>query len=240
MKKTKKGNTFLIFFGMFFTVCMVGLAAYVTVFLNTSQTEQPPVSSGTMISAAPEEASPSPALSTETVRTETALPAHSFVFLGDSRTVGMRNALAELGIEDDCTFLAKDGEGYYWLQNTALSELIAILDQRPDTVVITNLGVNDLTERSSYAALYRSLMERYPDTSFYILSVNPVSEDCSMVSNTQIEEFNEGMAAEFPDLYLDCYHYLMTDGYETVDGLHYTWKTYAKIHDYAVKEAAER
>ncbi|MDO5422630.1 MAG: SGNH/GDSL hydrolase family protein [Eubacteriales bacterium] len=235
MKNPKKGNTFLVFFGIFFAVCMVGLAAYVTVFLNTDQTILAPESTDVLISA-PEETAAAETLS----QTDTFLASHSLLFLGDSRTAGMRNALAELGVSDPCSYLAKDGEGCYWLRNTALPELTARLDQEPDTIVITNLGVNDLTECASYLSLYHDLLERYPTTPFYIMSVNPASDDCSMVANADIESFNQTMQDEFPDLYFDCYHYLMDNGYETVDGLHYTQETYAKIYDYAIKEAAGR
>ena len=163
----------------------------------------------------------------------------SILWVGDSRTAGMRNALATLGITDSCTFIAKDGEGFRWFKESALPELNAALSQNPDTIVVSNMGVNDLADLDAYISLYYELFDQYPDTRFYILSVNPADEDCTMVSNRDIETFNAGMYAEFPSRYLDCYNYLKQTGYETVDGLHYTEETYQKIHDFATSKVSD-
>lgn len=163
----------------------------------------------------------------------------SILWVGDSRTAGMRNALATLGITDSCTFIAKDGEGFRWFKESALPELNAALSHNPDTIVVSNMGVNDLADLDAYISLYYELFDQYPDTRFYILSVNPADEDCTMVSNRDIETFNAGMYAEFPSRYLDCYNYLKQTGYETVDGLHYTEETYQKIHDFATSKVSD-
>ena len=39
---------------------------------------------------------------------------------------------------------------------------------------------------------------------------------------------------EFGSRYIDSASYLKTEGFETVDGLHFSTNTYLEIHDYVV------
>ena len=57
---------------------------------------------------------------------------------------------------DTCRFIAKEGEGYEWLKNEGTSELAAALSETPDTTVILNLGVNDITEADAYISIINS------------------------------------------------------------------------------------
>lgn len=231
MKKHKKGNTFLVFAGIFFCVCLVGLAAFLTVFLSPESFEQEAPVPGT--ASYGESASLEEATAGADFGSPLTDVAHQILFVGDSRTAGMRGAVQNRG-GDSCSYIAKDGEGYYWLRDTAMGELTSFLDGSPDAVVVLNLGVNDLAEISAYISMYQDLFSRYPQASFSVMSVNPVDEGCS-VSNAEIEAFNQQMASAFPDNYLDCYQYLMTNGYETVDTLHYTEDTYIAIHNFAAE-----
>ena len=54
-----------------------------------------------------------------------------------------------------------------------------------------------------------------------------------------VEAFNSDIKDAFPDQYLDCYSYLIENGFQTVDGLHYTEETYQIIHDFAVRQSAQ-
>lgn len=157
---------------------------------------------------------------------------HSFIFVGDSRTAGMATAVKAHEPSDTCRFIAKEGEGYEWLKNEGTSELAAALSETPDTTVILNLGVNDITEADAYISYYKQLFASYPDTDFHLMSVNPVSDDCPTVTNAAIDAFNQKIKAAFPDEYLDVYNYLLTGDFSTVDGLHYTDSTYLSIHYY--------
>lgn len=157
---------------------------------------------------------------------------HSFIFVGDSRTVGMEYAVKANQSADPCRFIAKEGEGYDWFKNTGSLSLAAALEERPDAKVILNLGVNDLTSIDAYISYYKQLFTDYPDARFYVMSVNPVTDECQVVSNQVIDEFNQKMKAAFPDQYLDVYNYLLTGDFSTVDGLHYTDSTYLSIHYY--------
>lgn len=159
---------------------------------------------------------------------------HQFIFVGDSRTVGMNDAILASDTADSCTFIGKVGEGYYWLVHDGIEQLEDTLAETPDATVILNLGVNDLKSINSYLSYYPELFADYPKASFYIMSVNPVSDDYEGILNKEIEAFNSQIHDAFPGQYLDCFNYLMSEGFETVDGLHYTYETYCSIHDYTV------
>lgn len=163
---------------------------------------------------------------------------HSFIFVGDSRTVGMEAAVKAHEPSDTCRFIAKEGEGYEWLKSEGTSELAAALSETPEATVILNLGVNDITEADAYISYYKQLFAAYPDTDFHLMSVNPVSDDCATVTNAAIDAFNQKIKAAFPDKYLDVYSYLLTGDFSTVDGLHYTDSTYLSIHYYVVNRLA--
>lgn len=169
---------------------------------------------------------------------ETEDEAHHLIFVGDSRTVGMEEAVHGKNPSDGCTFIGKVGEGYYWLCHDGIEQLDTALLEEPDAAVIFNLGVNDLEEIDRYLEYYPQIFADYPEASFYIMSVNPVGEKCEGASNEEIEAFNKELAAHFDSQYLDCYRYLKSEGFETVDELHYTNDTYRQIHHYAVMTLA--
>lgn len=160
---------------------------------------------------------------------------HQLLFVGDSRTVGMQKAVLEAIPEDPCTCIAMEGEGYRWFYNEGIGQLEESLSEDPRQVVVLNLGVNDLEEITNYISIYRALFEAFPQTSFHIMSVNPVDEEqFDGVTNEEIEAFNMQIQEAFSSQYLDCFSYLQKEGYETVDGLHYSEETYLRIHHFAV------
>lgn len=160
---------------------------------------------------------------------------HSILFVGDSRTLGMGEA-----VNDSCTYLGAEGEGYEWFTSEGSTLLAQALETNPTQKVVFNLGVNDPQNISLYIDSYRSLMSQYPDTPFYMMSVNPLdgSKGEFNTTNEMAEIFNATLESAFPDIYLDCYSYLTQNGFETVDGLHYTEDTYRTIHNYVVDRIA--
>lgn len=159
---------------------------------------------------------------------------HHLIFVGDSRTVGMEEAVHAKDASDSCTFIGKVGEGFYWLSHSGIEQLDAVLAEEPEASVIFNLGVNDLKEINNYLDYYPQIFSDYPQASFYIMSVNPVGDSFKEISNEEIQAFNEKLQEAFPGQYLNCYNYLISENFETVDGLHYNYETYRKIHHYAV------
>ena len=165
----------------------------------------------------------------------TAVPAHSIIFVGDSRTVSMGNA-----VQDSCTYIGKDGEGYRWFSSDGIIELTSTLENDPAQTVVYNLGVNDPENASLYVDLYQSIARQYTDTPFYYLSVNPLSDDADCnTTNDMIQEFNQTLKNAFPEYYLDCYNYLTDQGFTTVDGLHYDDSTSNMIHNYVVNQISK-
>ncbi len=166
---------------------------------------------------------------------------HRIIFVGDSRTVGMGGAEAKLG--DSCIYIGEVGEGINWFHASGRRQMEDAIHAYPDAPVVMNLGVNDLSLNdascaSQYIALYQSFASAYPDTRFWIMSINPVTQDCANVTNTEITQFNDALRGAFPDQFLDTFKLLKKEGFETPDGIHYTNATYTVIHDYVVKELA--
>lgn len=155
-------------------------------------------------------------------------PDTSYVFIGDSRFVGMDRAV---GSTDEHYWIAEVGAGHDWLINEALPQLDSIADSNPDvdlTVVIC-LGVNDVYNIYKYIETYKELESTYR---LCVVSVNPVSAVSEYVNNDDIDRFNERLQDVEWDIYIDSNNYLMSTGYSTIDGVHYTFDTYRKIYDY--------
>lgn len=165
------------------------------------------------------------------------LPEHHLIFVGDSRTVGMGEAEGKLG--DTCTYIGEVGEGYYWFSDSGLPRMENAIAQYPDSPVILNLGVNDPDQIDRYLELYATFADRYPTTSFYFMSVNPVTEDSVHINNEEIAAFNTQLKAAFPEQYLDSYTYLHIQEFTSPDGVHYSKDTYRMIHDFAVNQVGK-
>lgn len=165
------------------------------------------------------------------------------IFVGDSRTVGMKSATGS-----DDVYIAKVGEGYSWLRNTAEAALKNQLTMYPDARVVINLGVNDLGNVDNYITRYKTLITSYPQATFYFLSVNPVEKklasskgyNVTYVNNTKIQEFNKKIKSAFGATYIDSYSHLVDNGYivsqgkATADGIHYTTTVSKVIYNYVL------
>lgn len=183
-------------------------------------------------------------------QTLTYIPNYPIAFVGDSRTVGMKQALTYYGHDlSNCTFTAEIGKGYSWFirqdQLTTLSP----------SIVILNLGVNDLGNQYRYQAAYEEYATTcWSECPIYIVSVNPCSYPCTSVSNQRISAFNSSMeqwieefnkknasasAEAIPIRYIDTYHFLLTEGFASSDGLHYSSGTYERIYQYILDQIQE-
>ena len=157
------------------------------------------------------------------------LPGTPYVFVGDSRTVQMKNAVGS----SDKAYIAKVGEGYSWFQSTALSEIPHYAGQ--GTTMIINFGVNDLANAKKYIRLVNNNIDDWTNAGItvYYAAVTPVGAGAS-VSNAQIESFNAKLQAELdPRIkWIDGYTYLNQTGFSTPDGLHYSADTYRSLYSY--------
>lgn len=113
------------------------------------------------------------------------------IFVGDSRTVQMRNYL-----RTNDTYICLGSMGYNWFVSTALSEVNAV--KRPGDIIVMNFGVNDLYQINNYIAEMNYLIENdWADCTVYYMSVNPVNDAKTAtyggVTNAGVESFNQSL-----------------------------------------------
>lgn len=157
------------------------------------------------------------------------------IFIGDSRTVGMNKACGISNNENEFV-VARVGQGYNYLVNEALPEVESIRQQNElidEWIYVINLGVNDLGNVDKYKEKYEEIAKD-SSVKVYIESVNPV-KNYPTVSNEQIENINNTFKHINNTSYIDVYNYLLENGFETADGLHYKPSTseiiYKKIKE---------
>ena len=154
-------------------------------------------------------------------------PETGYIFVGDSRFVNM-NDVCGISKRDNLFMVAKVGEGYSWFNDTALQQIKRITSSSlfDKWKLIICLGINDLGNIGKYVEKYESLKDDYDIT---LVSVNPVNNYGSL-TNEQIEKFNS-VLTELPFPYIDTYRLLLSTGYATTDGLHYSGDTTRKIYN---------
>ena len=84
------------------------------------------------------------------------------IFLGDSRTVGMKETVYKSIDKENEFFIAESGQGYSWLKSTGLPKLKSTVSSHSDIsdwTIVTNLGVNDLDDADKYVSTYKKLMD---------------------------------------------------------------------------------
>lgn len=174
---------------------------------------------------------------------------HQIIWVGDSRTLGMGNALHKAGrYDDEDVFAGAVGEGVRWFREQGMGEMSDAIAKNPLLPVVLNFGVNDPQLIDEYIVAYQDVIDAHPDTAFYILSVNPIDEEFLIedgqvhetvfddINSLNIARMNVRLKKEFGSRYIDSASFLKTDGFETVDGLHFSTQTYLKIHDFVVNQ----
>lgn len=153
-----------------------------------------------------------------------------WVWIGDSRTVGLSNCVS-------IDSFAKGSMGLNWfIENSE-----TIYAYRYKTIVI-NLGVNDLGNVWNYVNAFNNMPDEFiQNNCIYIMSVNPVDEAMERrygysVRNESIEFFNDNLRDNLREelYFMDCYNYLQNIGFSTADGVHYTYNTYVDIYNYMI------
>lgn len=158
-----------------------------------------------------------------------------YVFVGDSRYVGMSKCA---GPED--VFISKSNMGHDYLV-AQLERIREACDA--NTALIVGLGVNDVDYNSGKYIDTMNELAQELDCSIYYALVNPVDEEKEeehgySIRNRKIDDFNEELTEGLDERIriIDTNSYLKSKGYSTVDGLHYTAKTYQRIYDYIKSE----
>ncbi len=147
------------------------------------------------------------------------------LIIGDSRCVMMKSATGGGG----CSWICQKSKGYKWLESTAIPEADEMIGS--GTKVVINLGVNDVGNVNRYAALVNSKAAEWAERGAvtYYVSVNPVSDN-ARVSEAQVEFFNNQIQSQLSGIrWIDTHGYLMSDGFNATDGIHYDNATSVKI-----------
>ena len=146
---------------------------------------------------------------------------NDYLFVGDSRTVGLDDCVSGISSK------AKVGAKVDYLQSV-LSEVTKTRKKN----VIFNFGVNDLGNINKYIKVYKSLPKEFiKNNNVIIMSVNPTDGSKYGSWNTDIDKFNKKMKANLPSgvKYLDTNSTLKKEGFSTRDGVHYKEVTYKRI-----------
>jgi hypothetical protein len=189
---------------------------------------------------------------------------NNIIFVGDSRTVQLKDALVSTSTDvtakslenNNVYFVAEDGKGYDWFNDTAKSKVTKILKNNSGVkfTIIINLGVNDLSNVKKYYKKYNALAkDAWKNANVVVESVGLVDETKEAsngysVKNTDINSFNVAMQSNlaqnvtFVDVssaMLDSTGNSLLSEYATTDGVHYSNSVSLKLCMNTVMECVD-
>lgn len=155
------------------------------------------------------------------------------IFVGDSRTGQMANAVGGTAAWPGTAFVACFGGGVDWL-STAQAKKDVDQYVTPGSVIILNYGVNDLSRHNDYITTINRYAQDWisKGATVYFASVGPVGENEYGKRNWAVEYFNNRLNNRLDARIgrLNLYVFLTGSGYTTqADGLHYDGATYAAM-----------
>ena len=178
------------------------------------------------------------------------------VWIGDSRFAGIHDSV-KTDPEHDY-FICTWGAAYSWMVNTAIPAFNTFAASHQVDVVYWSLGASDVaksfssknyTSGDKYAAELNKLVDRYPNTTFYILSYGPVGGDGKKPSGvSDVEKYLSSLKSFMNyvfshtnyTLYIDQAAYIESIGYTTADGFNYDAATNQKIYDYILSKSGQK
>jgi len=157
------------------------------------------------------------------------------IFIGDSRTVGMRDAVSY--DSSKTIWSAKVNMGYDWMVSTGVSVINSSTVKNAKIIIL--MGVNDYAMNSYMDVTYTNYINKKASewaksgAKTYYVSVNPVIDSTQRyVKNATIKAFNQKMKSKLVGVtYIDTYNYII-NSFNAPDGLHYDKATYQKIYNY--------
>ena len=158
-------------------------------------------------------------------------PVDKIIFIGDSRTLAMKNA-----VKDDSIWSCENSMGYEWMVSTGVPAIEKQIGF--NTAVVILMGVNDIHNLSKYIEYVNKKAAEWAvkGAMTYFVSVGPVEND-PYVTNKEIKAFNTALKKGLSDAaYINIYSYLVKNGYATEDGTHYTKEVSVSIYDYILKK----
>lgn len=161
------------------------------------------------------------------------------IFVGDSRTGQMANAVGGTAAWPGTTFVACFGGGVDWL-STAQAKKDVDQYVTPGSVIILNYGVNDLSRHNDYITTINRYAQDWisKGATVYFASVGPVGENEYGKRNWAVEYFNNQLNNRLDARIgrLNLYVFLTGSGYTTqADGLHYDGATYAAMFQFLMQ-----
>ena len=173
-------------------------------------------------------------------RAQNAVPGSgNLIFVGDSRTGQMGNAVGGPAAWPGTAFVACYGGGVDWLSTPQAKKEI---DQyvTPGSTIVINYGVNDLSRHNDYIATINRYSQDWMErgAAVYFATVGPVGENQYGKRNWAVEYFNNQLTGRLSGGIgrIDLYGYLTAVGYQTTsDGLHYTPATYAAAFQFLMQ-----
>ena len=161
------------------------------------------------------------------------------IFVGDSRTGQMANAVGGTAAWPGTAFVACFGGGVDWL-STAQAKKDVDQYVTPGSVIILNYGVNDLSRHNDYITTINRYAQDWisKGATVYFASVGPVGENEYGKRNWAVEYFNNQLNNRLDARIgrLNLYAFLAGSGYTTqADGLHYDGATYAAMFQFLMQ-----
>ena len=161
------------------------------------------------------------------------------IFVGDSRTGQMANAVGGTAAWSGTAFVACFGGGVDWL-STAQAKKDVDQYVTPGSVIILNYGVNDLSRHNDYIATINRYAQDWisKGATVYFASVGPVGDNEYGKRNWAVEYFNNQLNNRLDARIgrLNLYAFLTGNGYTTqADGLHYDGATYAAMFQFLMQ-----
>ena len=176
-----------------------------------------------------------PALEGEVLKPDD--PPENIIFVGDSRTVGMKQSVGR----NKYKWIAEVGMGYGWLAGTA-GPMISV-SANAGVKLVFNLGVNDPGNGDKYAEYINKRIDKWDKAGVkvYYVSVNPVIDGYSNATNEKVNACNDRIRGKLDDRagWIDTNSYLFERGFNTRDGLHYDEETYRAIYGYILTRIKE-
>ena len=157
------------------------------------------------------------------------------IFIGDSRTEGIRDA-----VQDGSIWSCLSSMGYNWMVSTGVPQIEGEIGS--NTAVIILMGVNDVYNINNYISYINAKANEWAalGATTYFVSVGPGQND-PYVSNAEIENFNAAMQANLVGVYyIDMYSYLVSKGFSTLDGTHYPDSVSIDIYNYILDNLQEQ
>lgn len=151
------------------------------------------------------------------------------IFVGDSRTVGMKSAVGDMGKND--VWSCKGSMGLNWMKSTGIPNIESQITSGSHVIIL--MGVNDLYNADNYISYINGLVSSVTQKGgkLYFVSVNPTNRSADYL-NDDIDEFNlklkNGLSSYVT--YIDTNTYLINNGFSSGDGVHYTETTYKQIY----------